>query len=217
MASSEDIAYIHSATLELLSEKGASFEDREAIDLLLTAGAESGVNERITIPESLVQQTINSAPSLIQIYSRNGREAMRLGDNNVYCGTGSDCLFVIDSETGERRSALKQDIETFTRLSDALPNIDFILSMGVASNVPTQTADLHHFQAMVYNTTKPIVFTIVDQRNMPLIIDFASKIAGNYQTLKEHPFLIHFAMPSPPLHHSQTALQNMIFCARSGI
>ncbi|MHA2246153.1 MAG: trimethylamine methyltransferase family protein [Candidatus Hodarchaeales archaeon] len=217
MASSEDISYIHSATLELLSEKGASLEDREAIDLLLTAGAENGDNERIIIPENLVQQTIDSAPSKIQIYSRNGREAMCLGDNSVYCGTGSDCLFVIDSETDERRLALKQDIKTFTRLSDALPNIDFILSMGVASDTPTQTADLHHFQAMVYNTTKPIVFTIVEQRNMPLIIDFASKIAGNYQALKERPFIIHYAMPSPPLHHSKTALQNIIFCARSGI
>ncbi len=217
MANTADIETIHSATLEILSSKGALFEYQGAIDLLMTGGAEYADDGRIKIPETLIQYAIDSAPTGIRIFSRDGKEAMSLENNNVYCGTGSDCLFVIDSETGERRSALKKDIESFTRLSDALPNIDFILSMSVATDVPIQTADLHHFQAMVCNTTKPIVFTITEQKNMPLIFDFARKISGSSQIFKERPFLIHYAMPSPPLHHSQTALQNIIYCARYAI
>ncbi|MFW9916810.1 MAG: trimethylamine methyltransferase family protein [Candidatus Thorarchaeota archaeon] len=211
---SESMASLHSATIEILSERGASFENPEAIDLLLEAGAAFSEDNRITIPESLVQQAINSAPSKIQIYDRTGNKAMYLGNDDVYCGTGSDCLFVLDSEAG-RCSTLKKDIEVFTRLSDSLSNIDFVLSMGIATDVPTLTADLHHFQAMVLNTTKPIVFTIVEPRNLPLIIAIANKIAG--QALKNRPFLLHYAMPSPPLKHSKIALQNVIHCARHSI
>ncbi|MHA2497616.1 MAG: trimethylamine methyltransferase family protein [Candidatus Hodarchaeales archaeon] len=211
---SESLAFLHSATIEILSKKGVSFENQEAIDLLLDVGAAFNNDNRITIPETLVQQAINSAPSNIQIYDRNGSKAMDLGNNHAYCGTGSDCLFVLDSEAG-RRSTLKKDIEVFTRLSDSLSNIDFVLSMGIATDVPTPTADLHHFQAMVLNTTKPIVFTIVEPRNLPLIIEIANKITG--QALKERPFLLHYAMPSPPLKHSKIALQNVIHCARYSI
>lgn len=210
--SADEISYLHSATLELLSEKGACFENQEAIDLLLSAGAKSTDDKRIRIPEFLIERAIRSAPSTIQIYSRDGKEAMYLGDSSVYCGTGSDCLFVLDSDTLQRRSALKKDIETFTRLSDRLSNIDFVLSMGVASDVPSQTADLHHFQAMIQNTPKPIVFTVVEPTNLPVINRIAEKITGN--SLKERPFIIHYAMPSPPLNHSQIALQNIIYCAR---
>jgi trimethylamine--corrinoid protein Co-methyltransferase len=90
----------------------------------------------------------------------------------TYCGTGSDCLYVIDSQTGERRRTTKTDIGTFARLGDGLANIDFILSMGLASDVPRDTADLHHFEAMICNTSKPIFFTATDHHHLIHIIGY---------------------------------------------
>ena len=217
LVTSEDISKIHEVTLDVLAEKGASFKDPEAIDLLLSAGAIREKNDRIKIPKTLVEKAIDSAPSVIKIFNRDGKETMRLEQGNKYCGTGSDCPYMIDSKTGERRLTLKKDIEIFTRLSDALPNIDFILSMAMASDVPTHTADLHHFQAMIKNTTKPIFFTVVNSNNMQYIVDIAYRIAGGPQIFKERPFIVHFAMPSPPLSHSKTALQNIIYCARNNV
>jgi len=210
----DGIAAIHAATLRVLSEAGAFFEDREAVDLLASAGATPDAEGRIGIPRALVERAIASAPKAMRIYTREGQEALRLEPGYVYCGTGSDCPNVHDFETGERRPATVRDIELFTRLSDALPNIDFILSMGLASDAPTYTADLHHFQAMVTHTTKPIFFTAVVEENLSRIIQLASQIAGSQQALEERPFLAHFAMPSPPLRHSKVALQNLITCAR---
>jgi trimethylamine--corrinoid protein Co-methyltransferase len=164
-----------------------------------------------------VEQALDSAPRVVALYTREGNEAMRLEPGYVYFGTGSDCPYVVDSETGERRRATKKDIEIFARLCDALPNIDFILSMGIASDVPTQSADLHHFQAMAYNTSKPILFTVVESENMPHVVDFASDIAGGATALQQRPFVGLFAMPSPPLRHSKNALRNLMYCARHSI
>lgn len=213
----DGIAAIHAATLEVLSEIGAFFEDEEALMLLSSAGAIVGDDGRARIPEILVQQAVDSAPSATVFYTRQGEEAMRLQPGYVYCGTGSDCPNVIDSLSGERRLTIKTDIETFARLCDALPNIDFILSMGLASDVPRDTADLHHFQAMVYNTSKPILFTAVEDGNLAYIVDFAREIVGSLQALRERPFLGLYAMPSPPLRHSKVALRNVIQCARHSI
>ena len=213
----QGIAAIHDATVQVLSETGVVYEDEEALELLSAAGAVANDEGLVKIPEALLGQAIESAPSAMLMYSREGEEAMRLEQGYTYCGTGSDCLYVIDLQTGERRRTTKTDIGTFARLGDALPNIDFILSMGLASDVPRDTADLHHFEAMVGNTSKPIFFTATNHYNLIDIINMAREVAGGRQELQDHPFLGLFAMPSPPLRHPKIALQNLVYCARNRI
>jgi trimethylamine--corrinoid protein Co-methyltransferase len=208
---------IHAATLAVLADTGALFEDPEAVELLVSHGAKVNGTGRVSIPPGLVEQALASAPSVIGLYTRDGRPAMHLARGTVYCGTGSDCPYVLDFQSGERRLATKRDIESFARLSDALPNIDFVMSMGLACDVPTPTADLHHFQAMVSNTLKPVCFTAVRHENLLQIVDLAAAIAGGREALQHRPFLILYAMPSPPLRHSKTALRNLVYCARQSI
>jgi trimethylamine--corrinoid protein Co-methyltransferase len=213
----QGIAAIHDATVQVLSETGVAYEDEEALELLTAAGAVATEEGLVKIPGALLGQAIESAPSAILMHSREGEEAMRLERGFTYCGTGSDCLYVIDSQAGERRRTTKTDIGTFARLGDALPNIDFILSMGLASDVPRDTADLHHFEAMVCNTSKPIFFTATNHYNLIDIINMAKEVSGGLQELQDHPFLGLFAMPSPPLRHPKIALQNLVYCARNRI
>jgi trimethylamine--corrinoid protein Co-methyltransferase len=213
----DDIAAIQAATVEVLSETGVVYEETETLDLLSSAGASVGDAGLVKIPEALLEQAIDTAPSSLLFYSRDGEEAMRLERGYAYCGTGSDCPYVIDSQSLARRHTTKADVETFTRLSDALSNIDFVLSMGLASDVPAETADLHHFQAMISNTSKPVFFTATSHQNLTDIIQLGREIAGGAAALKERAFLALFAMPSPPLRHSKTALQNLLYCARQGV
>jgi trimethylamine--corrinoid protein Co-methyltransferase len=213
----QGIAAIHDSTLRVLGETGVVYEDEGALELLSAAGGVVNGEGRVKIPEALLRQAIESAPTAMLMHTRGGEEAIRLEQGYAYCGTGSDCLYVIDSLTGERRRASKGDIGTLARLGDALPNIDFILSMGLASDVPRDTADLHHFEAMVCNTSKPIFFTATNHQNLMDIIDMATEIAGGQQELQDQPFLGLFAMPSPPLRHPKIALQNLIYCARHRI
>jgi trimethylamine--corrinoid protein Co-methyltransferase len=212
-----DIEAIHAASLSVLADTGAVYENPEAVQLLAQAGASISDHGRVRLPPELVEQAIATAPKAVKMYNRLGEEALQLENGYVYYGTGSDCPNVWDFGTGERRRAVKKDVETFTRLSDALPEIDFILSMAIASDVPTPTADLHHFQAMLYNTTKPIFYTVVNDENNQVIIDLAGLVAGSPQALRDRPFIANFGMPSPPLRHSKSALNNLIGCARQSI
>jgi trimethylamine--corrinoid protein Co-methyltransferase len=210
----EDIDNIHAATLEVLSETGACYESPEVISLLMDAGAQAEDDGRVRLPPELVEWAIGSAPSQLTLYARGGQPAVKLAPSHVYCGTGSDCPYVIDGESGKRRAATRSDVATFARLSDGLDNIDFVLSMALASDVPSGTADLHHFREMVANTTKPVVFTVIQPDNMQPIVGWASQIAGGADRLQERPFVAHFGMPSPPLRHGKNALRNLTACAR---
>ena len=65
---SEGIAAIHAATVEVLSQTGAFFGDEEALTLLSSAGAVVDDDGLVRIPEALVEQAIDSAPSGLLLY-----------------------------------------------------------------------------------------------------------------------------------------------------
>ena len=109
---------------------------------------------------------IRAAPSTVPLCDRNGKPAMYLEDHKTYYGTGSDTPFVIDPYTGERRQSRLQDVANMARLVDALPNIDFLMSMGIAQDLEQTYADVYHMRTMLENTTKPICYTAWNVDNL---------------------------------------------------
>ena len=60
---------------------------------------------------------------------------LELEDGRSYFGTGSDCVYVTDPDTGERRRSTTADVEGMAALAEKLPNLDFVMSMGLPSDV----------------------------------------------------------------------------------
>lgn len=204
---------IHLATLEVLRRTGVRVFSEEALELLHKAGCTLLDGNLAKFPPHLVEEAIRTAPPSITTYNRTGEPAMFLESTNVYYGTGSDLPNVIDLDTDQRRPALKSDIANAAKVCDALPNIDFIMSMALPSDVPVATSDLHSFEAMVTNSTKPIVYTAHDRRGLSDIIDMAAAVAGDIEILRQKPFLILYAEPSTPLQHTKEAVEKLLFVA----
>ncbi len=198
----EDCAKLHEASLEMLERTGCKVEAPEALDLLKQSGCYID-GDRVKIPNRLVKWALQSAPQKVALYDRSGRRAMILEGFNTYYGTGSDCPFTIDAESGERRKSTKADVVNFARLVDALPHMDFAMSMGIASDVNQHTSFVHQFQAMVENTTKPIVFTAHGIEDMQNIYDIAMAVKGNAHKLESEPFLLLYSEPIAPQVHTR--------------
>ena len=166
LLSDEQLGAIHYAALEILRRTGVSVLEPQALDVLKKACADVDGNH-VKIQPHLVEWAIRTAPSRVVLCdSRNGKPRIFLEDKNAYYGTGSDTIAVIDRETGERRLPLLDDVAQAAKLCDALPNIDFVMSMGIASDVPEEISDLYLFQAMASNTNKPMLVTAWNQENM---------------------------------------------------
>ena len=148
---------IHDASLQILSRTGVVVQSQEALSLLASSGAAVD-GERVRIPGHLVAKALETAPTSITIHDRQGGAAMSLEEGRTYFGTGSDCPSVIDSETGQHRASMKSDVARIARLCDGLDNIDFCMSMGIASDASRVTSYVHQFDAMVRNTGKPLIF-----------------------------------------------------------
>jgi len=200
------------AALEILQRIGVRVHDTQGLALLERAGARVQ-GDRACLPAGLVRQALATAAGTVPIAARDGQPAMRLQKGRPYFGTGSDTQVTFDVQTGKRRLVFKQDVANAARVADALPNIDFVMSLGLASDVPTETSYLHQFEAMVLNTTKPILYTAADRRDVEDILAMAETVAGGPSELADHPFLVLYAEPSSPLQHSQEAVQKLLLCA----
>ncbi len=214
--SDEQAKEIHYATLQILSHTGIDMQDPQSRELLLAAGAWES-NGRLKIPEKLLDQTLASAPSRIPMYNRLGKLTMPLELGKVFFGAGSDTIFTWDVNTRQRRMAVAQDIQDIARLIDALPNLDFVMTMGVPSDIPAADMFLHGFIRMLRGSAKPMVYTAGNQADMEDIYRIAVAVAGGEQALREKPFLLQYAEPISPLLFPEDSVQKVVFCAEKGI
>jgi trimethylamine--corrinoid protein Co-methyltransferase len=207
---------VHEATLELLRRTGVKVLVPTVRDLLEKAGCWMD-EERVRIPPHLIEWAIRTAPSRVPLCDRNGKLAMSLEGRKGYYGTGSDTPFVLDAYTGERRHAKLSDIANVARLVDALPHIDFLMCMGIASDVTESISDLYHFREMVSNTTKPLVYTAWDRPNLEAIIEMAEAVAGGAEALRRNPFCALYSEPISPLTHAKESCEKLLLIADKGL
>jgi len=226
--SDEQLQALHHASLDILSRTGIVIKSEAGRDLLLEAGAWESADppagdqpgqgqKRVKIPEHLVMQGIASAPSRIAMYNRLGELTMPLEGDNVFFGPGSDCIYTCDIETRERRPATADDVQRFAQLCDGLDGLDFVMSMGTPSDVPTMDHYLHSFIRMIRGSTKPNLYTANDRRDMEDIYAIACAVAGGETALREKPFLLHYCEPISPLLFNKESVDKLLFCAEKGI
>lgn len=208
---------IDRASRTILERTGLRFLDPAAVEALRAGGARVSDGNLVRFPPELVTWALGVTPREVVMHDRAGEPAMRLGGRNVYFGTGSDCHNILDSETGERRRFLKADVEAGIRLCDALPNLDFVLSIGLISDVPALVSDVHQFDAMIRNTTKPVVFTAHTVENAERIVAMAEIVAGGSGSLADAPTIIHFAEVDCPLKYAAETCQKVMFMASRGL
>lgn len=207
---------IHYAVLEVLEDVGVVVKCSRAIEMLKKAGAYIE-GEKVKLPRVLVEKALRTAPSGFALYDRNGNRKLLFEGSNFNFGPGPSTTYTIDPYSGERRRPVKQDTVNAARVMDALEHIDFIMDFGTIQDVPTRYADLHQLQALLENTTKPIVHWGFDAQNCHTIIDMCTAVTGGLDELQKHPFLALFSCSNTPLLHTVEALDKLIFTAETNI
>ena len=203
---------IHHSTLKILADTGVMVKMPQVVDMLVSHGCKVAKGDVVKIPGHLVEEAIKSTPRSFTLADRMGEECVFLEGKRSYWGTGSDTPYILDSFTDKRRKTSLEDIKNAAVLVDRLENFDFLMSMGLAHELPQDIADKYHFLTMVSNTVKPIVFTASSLNNLKDIYQMASMISGSRENLKSRPFIVHYTEPIAPLIHPADSLEKLIFC-----
>jgi trimethylamine---corrinoid protein Co-methyltransferase len=204
---------IHLGALEVLRHTGIRFHHSQALETLKRAGAFVSDGNLVKFPARLVEEALSTVPGRVILCDRNGEPAVFLEGRRVNFGTGSDCLNLLDPETGEHRRFTQKDIINGYRLCDALPNIHFIMSIGLPADVDPRCSYDVQMALMLEHTTKPIVFVTNDQASCQRAIDMAAAVAGGQEALREQQHILLYSEPSSPLQQSETAVDKLLMMA----
>lgn len=211
--SESQIRDIHLAALEVLRRTGIRFHHVGAVDMLKQAGAFVSAGNLVKFPASMVEDAISSVPNRVIMCDRDGEPAMFLEGSKASFGTGSDCLNLLDPETGEHRKFTQADIIDGYHLCDALPNIDFLMSIGLPAEVDSRLTYDVQMALMLEHSIKPIVFVTNDRAACQRAIDMAAAVAGGYEALREQQHILLYSEPSSPLQQSETAVDKLLLMA----
>ena len=207
---------IHLASLEILQRVGIEVHDERAREILVDGGATvDGL--RVHIPEHMVTKALAVAPKRLMLYDRNGKAALRAGGYNTYFGGGSDCLNILDHRTGQRRRPLLQDAVEATTLLDALPEIDFVMSMVLPEDVDQRIYDRYQMEVMLNHTSKPIVFVSPDFAGCKAAVEMCEVVAGSAENFRRRPFATCYINVTSGLIANQEALQKCMYLAEKGL
>ena len=212
----EQINEIIESGYRVMEEIGMDIHNEEALELLKNAGCETkGI--RVKITREQVAKAMETAPKMINIYSRSGELAMELGGRNCYFGPGPTCPNFFDPRTGQRRPSVKQDAADTALVVDALPNIDYAMSLCVIGDQTKTLADVHEIHAMIRNTEKPLVSWAFNKENLQYMVDMCAAVVGSADALREKPFLIVYSEPTTPLVHTKEALDKVLLLNKAGV
>jgi trimethylamine--corrinoid protein Co-methyltransferase len=202
---------VHEASCRVLAETGVEVRHPRALELLRQAGA-AVADSRARLPRELVDRALASAPRNFVLKGRAPDRSLdrELTDGRTWYGTGPDCLYVDDPAAGRRRAQLA-DVERFARLAERLPNVDFVMSMGLPADADPERVDLAQLAAMLAGTRKPIVVSSpFGGAPLRLMAEMAAACdgAGSLGCL---------VMSSPPLQLDAICLDKLLVCGELGL
>ncbi|MDH4136828.1 MAG: trimethylamine methyltransferase family protein [Anaerolineae bacterium] len=216
--SHEQCETVHRASLEILRRTGVRVYHDEALDLLRQTDAVITDENLVRFPPGLVEWALAQAPSRVALCRRGSSQvAVPLEGWEVNFGPGSDCPNYLDPRTAERRPFTTADVMDCIHVVDALPELDFCMSMGIPSDLGTANPYRWQFALMLEHTTKPIVFVCDDRADCEAIVAMAAAAVGGIEQLRLNPTLLLYSEPSTPLKHSETATGKLLYMAEQAL
>ena len=183
------------------------------------AGALLGDDGRLRFPRALVEDAIAKAMRNIVLYSRDGKNDLKLSGSKVHFGTAGAAVHVVDVEGRDYRDSTLQDLYDAARLTDKLDNIHFLQRPMVCRDIAdNREMDLNTVYACCSGTTKHVGTSFTE-------VDFAKDafkmlhmIAGGEDKWRARPFVSNSnCFVVPPMKFATESCLVMEECIKQGM
>jgi len=193
----EQIKRVHDYSVDILENVGIKVESKKAREVFARSGAVKIDDDLVYIQRDLVDHTIKTARSEINIYDQEGALAFQLGEGHMTrFGLGVTNTNYQDIETDQIEKFTRKHMQTSVKLGDMLGNFDMISTIGIPSDVQIETLDLVNTLDLYANTSKPIVILVSEGKKMEDVYKLLISLHGDIST---RPFVITYLNPITPL------------------
>ncbi|MFP4393047.1 MAG: trimethylamine methyltransferase family protein [Desulfohalobiaceae bacterium] len=228
----QDISLDSSVHFSYLTEKKKSLIFSQAMEVLQYTGAEihhpgarkllqsnqcTVKDNRVYIPSQLVRWCLQRVPPITTVHHWDYSGKVRIEPYRSHFGPGPTCPNFIDPYSRKKRRYLRQDAANVARVCDALPEMDFVMSLGSISDVTDGLEEVYEFAEMIQASSKPIIAWCYSRQHCAFIHEIASAVAGGQEELQHRPLYFFYNEPVSPLTCDFNALDKLLYCARHGI
>ncbi len=202
----------------LLARLGVEVHNEEASRLLEEGGARRDpATKRLTLPETVVETALRTAPRSVRLFDVLGRQTHELGGDAVYFTPGSAAIRVLDETTGLIRSPSTTDYVRHAKLVSRLPHLAAQSTALIPNDVPDPVADSWRLFLSLLLCEKPVVTGAFSAAAFAVMRDLQLAVRGTAEDLRRAPLCVFSCCPTAPLKWSYETSQNVIDCARAGV
>ena len=218
LLTTEELKQIDQTGRLILERIGIKILDGDVLSRLKADGAQVDYDDqRVRFEGGWLDQVINRSPSSFVLYSRDGKNDLRLGEGNVYFGNGGRVFRVLDMATGGYRLTKLMDVGNTASLVHNLDNLCFYIIACQAHDIKPVNYHLLDFYYALNHTTKHVMGGCTDLHGAAQMWKLASIIAGGEDIFREKPFVSIITNTISPLTIEANTLEILDFCANRGI
>jgi trimethylamine--corrinoid protein Co-methyltransferase len=241
--SPEQIEQVHRASMEILTDPGMLCYNREAVELFGDHGAKVSSTEpgcwRLQIPESLILETLDSAPKTVKLGARDADNCLILdgqeprvrfasgSESNNWLDVSVETLVSkhdpgreVDCPAFRREKGTVDRLATAAHLCEHLESWDsFLRPVNIQDDdINDDNKDVNKFFVSLNNTSKHVMAGLTELNQLGNVIHMAQLIAGGEAELRENPIISFItSVIKSPLQLVDDTTQKAIGIARSGL
>ena len=213
----DEIKKIHNSSLEILEETDMWVPEKKCLELLHDAGAKVDFkNQKVLFPAWLIEEKIRLAPGRFTVHARDIKHSLKLGNDRTYFCPACSCINILDLD-GKRRLATFEDAVKFTKLTDALPNIDEGDCVVFPNDVPKGTYHVYRTWAQMKYSTKPARGRSYGAQQAKDCIKMAEILAGGKENQTKYPNTWANISTLSPLGHYPDQLEGLLEYVEKGL
>lgn len=199
--SEKDIQTIHRGSLNLLAELGVRCESEAILDVFKKGKAKVNLDSGVIhVSPDIVESALKTTPSSFALCGREPEKDLRMEQGRAYFAIGgSSEPFYYDYDRNQPRQSRKEDVADVTRVAQAAEDIDIIMAICMAGDVPREHSYKHEYDAVFRNTTKPVIWSAPSRTDTLTMIDMAIALSGSEKAFRERPWLGLYASTISPM------------------
>jgi trimethylamine--corrinoid protein Co-methyltransferase len=206
-----DIEAIHGATMEVLARVGVRMESEETLRLLSRNGYEVDMDAKLVrMEESAVTEAIKSCEHNFRWHSRSEKNSFDIVDGRTKFGPGSQCLSMIDPDTGQSRPSVLNDAIMIVKLLDAIGSSSFGSVPVYFHDVPPDASSAVSWIVSMANSSKAGFGGWGEDVEFELMMRMADVMFGDRELLRKMVFFPGYIDPISPLAHDKSMLQTLV-------
>ena len=209
--SQEEIARIHDASMQILSQVGVLFPHDDALAVFRQHGVKvEGTSVYLT--ERQLLDAIAQAPKQFTIHARNPQRNVLIGNGMSVFAPGYGAPFLVDLDEGKRAPTM-EDYGRLARLAHMLPNQDLSGHLMVEpGDVDAGTAHLRMLHANMLHSDKPFIGSAAGELAAQQTMEMASILFG--EEVGARPVTLALVNSLSPLGYSTEMLEALLVYAR---